>query len=289
VSLQPDRISLSGSIQLSLALEGPSPLHIELPKEPEKLLTSESATVWHIRPLGAAKVVQLDGGRERWEQTYRLSPFVPGEKVTIAFAPLKVTAGAELNPQEITFPSKEVRVQTAISEPKPENARPVTGIEELPTIAPPPPEAVGWQFIAALGAIFASVLIAVLIRKSRAKPALAPPREWAARELDRLERDYALERITGVQAADRLAAVLREFIERHFSLPARKLTTAELLSECGRAGWPAERVEPLGEILERCDRAKFAGDAPESAEMMTLLNRSREWIAGLGLPPAAGL
>ena len=278
ISVQPDRITLSASVQLTLAIEGPAPHAIEHPKEAEKLLTPDSATVWQIRPIGTAKITPIDRGRERWEQKYRLSPFIPGERVTIAFAPLKVRAGAALNAQEITFPSKEVRVQTAIVEPKASNARPVTNIEELPIVQPPPPGTVGCQLIAVLGTIFACVLIAAFIRKSRQKPPPLPPGEWAARELDRLERDHALERIDGVQAADRLVAILREFIERYYGLPAKKLTTAELLIECGKAAWPAERSKPVREVLERCDRAKFAVDAPDGPTMATLVYQSRDWL-----------
>jgi hypothetical protein len=278
VSVQPDRILLSGSTQLTLAIEGPAPLRVDLPKEAEKLLTSESATVWQIRPLGKTKITPLDGGRERWEQKFRLSPFVPGEKLTTAFAPLKVLAGGQLNSQEILFPSKDVRVQTTIADVKAEQARPVTGIEPLPTVVPPEPESIGWQFAAVLGCIFAAVLIVVLIRKSRSKPPPVAPGEWAESELDRLERNHALERIAGFQAADRLAAILREFMERRFGLSATKLTTAELVVEFGKASWPVERNEEIQRILERCDLAKFAGEPPETQDLQVLLNDSRRFV-----------
>ena len=272
VSLHSDKIQLSGSIQLSLALEGPAPLRLELPKDAEKLLAPESATVWHIKSLGPAKVTPVEGGRERWEQKFRLSPFVHGEKVPIAFATIKV------NSEDVTFPTKEVRVQTSIAEAKADNARPVTGIEELPTIEPPQPETTGWQFMAVLGGIFAVVLIGAIIRRSRAKPPPVPPGEWAGRELDRLERDRALERISSLVAAERLAAILREFIEIRHGLSATKLTTAELLAECAKANWSADRTAPLAEILERCDRAKFAGDAPDAERILAMVNRAREWV-----------
>ena len=120
VSLSADKIALADSVQLTLAVEGSAPLRIELPPRPEQLLAPASAKVWSIRPIGSAKTSQLEGGRERWEQRYRLSPFVPGEKVAIVFSPLKVTAGGNANASEVEFPSREVRVQTAIAEPKSE-------------------------------------------------------------------------------------------------------------------------------------------------------------------------
>jgi hypothetical protein len=275
-------IQLSESARLTLTLEGPAPLRVELPKEPDKLLTPESATVWHIRPAGPPAVTPLpEDGRDRWTQTFRVSPFVPGKKVTLAFGPVKVTAGTDLNPQDVTFPAKEVRVQTAITDAKPDNARPVTRIEELPTPPTQPPEAMVWPFLLALGAVFAAVLVAGVIRRARAKPPPLPPGEWALRELDRVERDG----LAGRAVADRVAAVLREYVERRHGLLATKLTTTELLVACEAAGWPTERTGPLGEVLERCDRAKFAGDEPDAGEAAELVVQAREWVASS--PPTA--
>jgi hypothetical protein len=265
-------IQLSESARLTLTLEGPAPLRVDMPKEPDKLLTPESANVWHIRPAGPPAVTPLPEGRERWAQTFRISPFIPGEKVVVAFAPVKVTASTDLNPQEVTFPAKEVRVQTSITEVKPDNARPVTKIEELPITPPPPPEAVGWKMAVVLGSVFAAVLVAVLIRKARAKPPPLPPGEWAVREFDRVDVS------AGRAAADRIAAVLREYIERRHGLTATKLTTTELLIGCEAAGWPVVRTAPLGAVLECCDRAKFAGDVPGMTETAELVSQARTWV-----------
>jgi hypothetical protein len=278
VSLSADKIALADSVQLTLAVEGSAPLRIELPPRPEQLLAPASAKVWSIRPIGSAKTSQLEGGRERWEQRYRLSPFVPGEKVAIVFSPLKVTAGGNANASEVEFPSREVRVQTAITEPKSEDARPVTGIEELPALPTPRPQAAGWPFIAALASVFAAVLVGAVIRRWRRQPPPLPPSVWAIRELGRIDS------AAGLQAADRLAAILREFIERRDGLPAPHLTTTELLAECAMANWPQELTDPLRELLDRCDRAKFAGDVPYAAEMESLRSRAIAWIG-----PTTGL
>jgi len=117
------------------------------------------------------------------------------------------------------------------------------------------------------------------VRRARAKPPPLPPSEWAVRELDRLGGELEGDRATGGEAAARVAAVLREFVERRYGLPAPKLTTTELLAECERASWPAEQAAPLRELLEQCDRAKFAGDVPDAAEATELVNRAREWVS----------
>ncbi|HXD88229.1 MAG TPA: hypothetical protein VN641_17200 [Urbifossiella sp.] len=278
MSLSADKIALADSVQLTLALEGPAPLRVDLPQKPEQLLAPMSAKVWSIRATGPAKITLLYGGRERWEARYRLSPFAPGEKVPIVFSPLKVTAGDDANASDVEFPSREVRVQTAITEPKADDARPVTGIEELPAVPAPQPQAAGWPFIAVLASIFAAVLVGAVIRRWRREPPPLPPGEWALRELGGIDPE------SGLLAADRLAAILREFIERRDGLSAPHLTTTELLAECAKADWSQERTAPLRELLERCDRAKFAGDIPDAAEMETLRSRAVAWMT-----PPAGL
>ncbi|MDB5309085.1 MAG: hypothetical protein JWO38_3287 [Gemmataceae bacterium] len=275
-------IRLSESARLRLALEGPAPLRVDLPAEPEKILSPEAAGAWRIRPAGAAAVTPLAEGRERWERTFRLDPWDPAEKAVITFAPVKVTAGTDLNPREVNWPAIEVRVQTTIGETKAENARPVTGIEDLPPVTPPNPAVVGWQMAAGLGSVFATMVVVVLVRRARAKPPPLPPGEWAVRELDRLDRALAAVGVTGGDAADRVAAVVREFVERRHGLPAPKLTTTELLVECEGAAWPVERTEPLREILVRCDRAKFAGDVPDAVEAGALVDTARCWIMAAG-------
>jgi hypothetical protein len=281
----PAKIFLSGSTTLTLALEGPAPLRVAMPEEPAKLLTPESAAVWRIRPAGPPRADSLGDGRERWMQSFRLDPFAAGNPVVVAFAPVKVTAGTDLNAQEVTWPTVNVTVELERwkdagrddLEKARQDAR-ITGIETLPPLPPPDPGDVGWKVAAVLGAVFALVVAAALVRRWRAKPPPLPPGEWAERELTRLETDLAEGRATTAAAADRTAMILRGYIERRFALSATKLTTAELLASAEQAGWPADAAGELREILERCDRAKFAGDAPDDDEAAGLILQSRDWV-----------
>lgn len=266
------RITLSEAVRITVTIEGPAPLRVEVP---EKVLAPESSLTWEIHPDGPAKVEPIEKGRERWTQTFRLKPWLPGEKVAIAFAAFKVTAGNALNPQSLTLPATAIAVITGVAEPKPENARPVTGIEELPPLIVEPPDRVGWLIVGGVTTVFALAVLAALRRKRRTKP--LAPHEWAAAEFDRLERAGA----AGRELADRLAGVLREFVERRFGLPAPRLTTSELLIECERAGWSVEAATSLREVLDRCDRAKFAGDAPDAAEGAELRARARLLASGV--------
>lgn len=270
VTVQPNKIDLGETATLTLAIEGNAALRVEMPAEAEKLLTAKSALMWQIRPLGPARTVGQDAGRERWEQSFRLSPFYHGDRVTIAFNSVLV------NGQPVTFDAQIVRVRKTIDDASPEKAVPVTGIEELPSIPPTPPDASGWPFVAGLVFVFAAAIAFVLMRKKRNVFPPVPPNTWAERELDRLERDRAMDRTDSRIAVDRLAAILREYVERRFAVPAPRFTTAELHAAALAAEWPAERSNPLRDLLEVCDRAKFAGESPDDSALIAV---ARVWIA----------
>lgn len=269
VSFDRQAVRLSESVRVTLAVEGPAPLRVE-PPEPQKLLAGEAAAAWRIRPAGGVTVDDLPGGRQRWSQAYRLDPYVAGEQVPVAFAPIGVAAGGATAAQPVTWPAAEVKVTTAIADAKAEAARPVTGIEELPPRPGDDPGAAGWPFVAGLGAVFAAVLAVVLVRRWRAKPPPVPPGPWAARELGRIT--------LGPETADRVAAVIRGFVERRHGLPASQRTTAELLAACDGAAWPVETVAGLREVLERCDRARFAGGELSPDDAAGLIASAKAWV-----------
>ena len=269
-------VLLSESVRVTLALEGPAPLRVDLPQE---LLAGESLKVWRVRPAGPATVTPLPGDRERWVQVLRLDPYLPGEH-TIAFAP------AAVNGQSVAWPPVKVQVNRTITDVRPADARPVTGIENLPGIDTiDNPARTGWLIAGVASAIVVTVAGVVLVRRWRAKPPPLPPGEWALAAFDRLERDVG----NGGVLADGVAAVLREYIDRRFALPAPRLTTGELLTTADRAGWPADHTAELAELLGRCDRAKFAGDIPGVDESGDLLRRARTWVEMTGPPVAAGV
>jgi hypothetical protein len=276
VTIQPDKIDLADTTRVTLAVEGPSPLNVELPAKPELILAPASAAKWQITPVGTPRIVALEPGRERWEMTYRLSPFTYGDNVTVAFAPLRVNA------QDVQFDAQTVRVRKTIDSAKADDAAPATGIETLPPIPTSPADASGWWFLAIPVSIFVAVLVVVVVRRLRAVPPPVPPREWAERELDRLERDAGLERISPREAADRLAGILRQFTEGRFGLPATRLTTVELVAACEANDEIGDHTPPLRSLLEACDRAKFAGDVPDVPAFLEQIGAARAWI---GLAP----
>jgi hypothetical protein len=251
---------LSESLRATLTIQGEAPLRVELPKP---LLDPITDRDWKIQPLGSPGVTQLPDGRERWTQTYRLDPYVPGKGMPVIFAAVNV------NGREVLPGGFEVNVITTITEAKAEAAKPVTGIEELPP--PPSDNAMSlspWWGIAVVAVAGACVLF---VRLRRKVPPV-PPHEWALGMLDHLEQSEAPE----AERVALLATIVREFIERRFGIAATKLTTQELLAV--PIPWHAEQSESLRQILDACDRAKFAGVVPSTDECGELLSRCRDWV-----------
>ncbi len=263
-----DRITLSGTVRVTLTIEGPAPLLIELPKQ---LLTADADTGWRIRPDGSAAVTPAANGRERWQQVYRLDPYTEGTPLVVSFSPVTV------NGAKVTWPAVSVTVTRTVTEAIPTAARPVTPPEEVPPIILPPPDPVpAWVF--ALGPVGVVLLMVVWVRRRRPKP--VPPGEWALAALTKLAAGGP----GGAEIAERVAAILRTFVERRFVIPATTLTTAELSVAAEKQGWPVEQAEPLGALLDECDRAKFAGDVPDDDGCRRLVRLAVDWVNDVGRP-----
>jgi len=260
-------IALSESLHATLTIEGPPPLRVELSTP---LLDPLSDANWQVKETpDDAKITDISEGnkkRQRWTRTFRLSPFVPGDPVLVIFAPVKV------NGDDVPVGGFDVKVVSTIAEAKPESARPVTGIEELP--APPIAPSVSWLlWVVVAVTLLALVGVVVGVRFRRRPPPLSPL-AWALAAFARLEETVP----SGEETVRRAAAVLREFIERRFGVPAPRLTTPELLATAEQAGWPVEETDALRLLLDRCDRAKFAGSVPDDRGCRDLLAGCRKWV-----------
>jgi hypothetical protein len=270
----PDKktVRLAEWVRVTLAVDGPAPLRVEVPKQ---LLVPESDRDWKVQAVGKPVVSPAGTDRERWVQTYRLDPYGAGDAMRVEFAPLKV------NGRETRSDGFDVKVISTNPAAKDDAARPVTGIEDLP--APPiePQSPPVWLWV---GAALAVVVVGVLGWRARRRPKPVPPGAWAAAAFGRLERNAT----SGAALADGVAAVVRGFIDRRFGVPAPKLTTQELLAAAEQAGWPVEQTDPLRGLLDDCDRAKFAGDVPDDEGCRSLLARGREWVHGISPDPGPG-
>ena len=242
--------TLSQSVLVTLAVEGDAPLRVE---PAAGVLDEASGEVWRARAVGLAKAFAPVNGRQRWEQDYRLDPFVPGS-VPLAFAPLKVYSGTAIDPVPVDGPRLTIEVTTNYAG-NPAEARTIEGVEAVPdepTTAVP-----RVLYLIPVGVVvLAGALLAV--RRWHRPPELPSPRERAIADLARLEDPAIPDR----EFAERLVAAVLVLAE------ARPGTTAEVLALA-----PDHHRESLEFVLTRCDVVKFA-NVPIPAEARSVLVES---------------
>ena len=250
-----EKVGLSGElVTLVLTVEGPGRVEVAPPRP---LLSKSSALSWNVHETGLPTVEILDNGRQRWQQEFQLSPYDVGPKVRIELAPLRVKAG---NHAEMPISwSKRAEIEVEITIGPDRTLAPITGIEKLPP-APPlfTPRPKPWMLVGLVISIVfivgAFVLILVLRNKPDAIPLTGAAR--ALRDLTNLQSS-ALDR-----AADfnRIADIIRLYLDERFHVPAKHRTTAELLVVLQK-DQPlfGPFLAQLKDLLEICDLAKFAG------------------------------
>jgi Domain of unknown function (DUF4381) len=265
---------------LTLTASGPAALEID---PITSVLTS--AKDWDAHP--AKVVTTTQGPRREWSQTFELEPlsFDKDKKIPLPVAPLRYRVGSgdwleqAWNPLEITVTSSVVAGNV-------EDAKGITGIEQLP----PVPAWNAWK-IGGVAGLVALTGIALGAWRWKRRPPLAmpepPPHEWALRELDRIE---ALD-LPGGQDVERyhtlVSDVLRRYLEIRFGLHAPEQTTPEFLAGLQRsAALPGAQQEQLRHFLERCDLAKFARAEFTVPECRAVAVLAREFIGATAKKPA---
>ena len=148
-------LELFERVRVTLAIEGPVPLRVELP---QPLLAAESQEIGAIGPVGPVTVSPAGVGREKWVQDFLFDPYVPGEWY-VRFAPVKV------NGREVEGPGFAIAVKPADVK----EAQGVTGIEKLP-----PPQLPGSSLAVVWWAVGTLVVLVVAVLAWRLRPRPAP-------------------------------------------------------------------------------------------------------------------
>jgi hypothetical protein len=159
-------------------------------------------------------------------------------------------------------------MSSAASDPGLDVARGITGPEPAPALPTPL-----WmdERVWAMALVVIAVAVAVLAGRAGRPPAAPepPPNEWAAAELDRLARLDA----PASAAADRLAELLRGYLDRRYGLPAAGKTTAEVVALL--TPFPPQTVADWRSLLERCDVTRFANAGFSTDDWAAALDQAR--------------
>src|SRR5262249_20931974 len=120
-------VSLSADLRLTVSIEGPAPVEVDAPTA----LTASPD--WRVR-AGRARIVQLPGGRERYEQSFQLEPFQTGERVPLPLNPWHFRTKNEIRDWPVTGPAQEIRAHSTVWKPDLSFARPIPGVEPFPPV-----------------------------------------------------------------------------------------------------------------------------------------------------------
>lgn len=248
---------LSQTLQLTLWAEGPGPLEVQMPK-PIMAVPS----IWIVREAGLPLREVQANNRQRWSQTYQLSPLQLGPKVPIPLASWKVRAGGA---NDLAIEWNEtmlfVRVESSVPNATLDSLREASNIEPLPPTVAPDRSFQGWFAIVPV----CLVLAFILIRRGRRARTIQPPHDAA----------WAMQELAGNVSADRCAWIVRAYLSDRLGQATHALTTDELLRLLPPEA-PWNDVRPgLQNLLEGCDQARFSGVSDEPTTWGT---RCQQWI-----------
>lgn len=114
-----------------------------------------------------------------------------------------------------------------------------------------------------------------------------PPPAWllAAQQLWELERSPAGGRPDCRKFLDRLAAILRGYLQGRFFLPAAEMTAAEVAAAGRAAGWPAPQIGGFCELLADLDGLRYAPAAVTALHCRQHLSRALDLIEDVRILP----
>ncbi len=256
-------LRLSEHATLTLTVEGDAPLRVTPPAS----WLPGVAAAWRLRPLAPARVEDVSPTRQRWTLTLHADPNVPGE-APLQLALVRVTAGDDAAPREVTFPPLALRVVATVVLGR-DQPRPPTDVEE-PAAAVPATRG-AWPATVAF-ALVVTLLTALSWRRRRCAKSATPetPRSRFERELADLRGGDA------TQFPARLSAAVRNYVEAVDGLPALRRTPREIepLAE------GAPRLHDLPELLRRCDEARFSPSPLDADSRGTLLAAAAKLAEG---------
>ncbi len=164
-------------------------------------------------------------------------------------------------------------------------ARDIKGIHELPfSIGYWLREHTAWIAGATAAIALAALLLWLILRKRKAKPATAAPVIEIPIHVRTLEALNALEKQRLWQNGEhkayhsRITDLLRAYIEERYRVPALESTTDELLQELKLSALSVDQRGQLGNMLRMADMVKFAKALPSPIENEQMMSGSLRFV-----------
>jgi hypothetical protein len=273
----PGAIALADTIHVILSLEGSPALVVDAPG------TMPAGSAWTLVERRAPVREPMGPNRERWRCAYHFAALAPGDKVAFAFPEVKFRDGTD--EQTVSFDPVFYAVTTQIKDADLAQLHDITAIESLPPIDAADPAWPWWAIVAGGVFLIAALpcMIAITIfawrwwRGSKTRsPAQLALWEWHRLAAMKLPDQGKSERFITL-----LTTLLRRFLERQFTLPARRQTTPEFVRELAQiAALSADDKRFLISFLERCETVKFAQGNMSLEECRQWADAARQFLEG---------
>ena len=282
IRLDKDQIVAGERLPMLLEVAAPRDVDVQMPA------LGDALGQFEVLDPQTPPDIPVGGGGEQRRLTHRynLRTLEAGEQVlppiTIKFSDRRVTDGSsEPIESELTTPELTVTVSTSVvGEFDPTKFRDIKDAVEVDV----PRRGWRWWWIAAAIAVGA-LMLALGRRLHRATPKLAAveppllPHLWANRELDRLAADGLVARGQIQPFFFRLSDIVRQYIERRFSIMAAEQTTEEFLREARRnPSLDQQQQRSLGEFLRGADMVKFAKYQPDPSDCDAAMASARQFV-----------
>jgi len=271
VRAAPTELTVADRVRLSLTIEYDEATEIEWPDAAEALGEELALAAEEQSPPTIT-----DEGRTRVRRAYVLEPDLPGETTIGAFEIAWRAGGGEGTVRTEPVP---ITIRSLLQEDDEAEVAPRKGVAE------PPPPIERWLAIGAaalLALVVLTALIVMLIRRAlrrrRDTPPLSP-HEAALLALQRLEEQNLLGAGRQEEFVERLADILRRYVEGRFGLDAPHRTTEEFLRDARRSPvMPADDAGQIARFLRQCDLVKFARGHVTRAEAEEALAMARSFV-----------
>jgi hypothetical protein len=231
------------------------------------------------KPLDTLPIVKDDPGFTLRRQEFTVTAFDSGVFTAGPFA--VVINGDSVFSNDISFSVLPMAVDTS------------KGIKDIKEITDVPYSLLDWlldykyYIIGGLLAIAAIITTIIYIRRRRKKrqtdpvippPVIIPAHELALKKLRQLKDDRSWLRNDLKLFYSDVTAIVREYIEERYKVPAMEQTSAELLHSLKHSSCPPAEKDRLAKVLTIADLVKFARQQPDELTALTSLDLAIEFV-----------